>query len=266
MNVSASDIRQYMICPRIVYFKEGDHDRWEIKDENFVKFVKHLFIREISLDDPLYSINWNDRETIEQLLLKSLKNGENRIREIYKEELERIDQKIILTAKEDVEKEIKKIAERLWNRFNTDGYYIKRLMTPVDIEKKIYSDKLELHGIIDKIVIFNDEEIPSIVKIGNSPNISAWKEDRTQLAAYIMLLEEERGKIISKGVVEYFRCGRPLLVEINRYDRRLVLNVREKIKKIRRGKLPDREDKVFCEHCTYKEECNVKRSLFSKFF
>ncbi|BDC35475.1 MAG: Dna2/Cas4 domain-containing protein [Candidatus Methanoliparum thermophilum] len=263
MNVSASDIRQYMICPRIVYFREGDRDRWEMIDE---RFVKHLFIKEISLDDLLYSIDWEDRETIEQLLLKSLVKSEDRIKEIYKDGLKNIDQEIICTAKEDVKREIKKIAERLWNRLNTDGLLIKQLMTPIEVERRIYLDRLGLHGIIDKIVIFNDEEIPNIVKTGNSPSISIWKEDRAQLTAYIMLLEEETGRIISKGVVEYFRCGRPVLVEINRYDRRLVLNIKEKIKKIRRGRLPEREDRVFCEHCIYKDECIVTRSLLSKFF
>lgn len=263
MNVSTSDIRQYMICPRIVYFQKDDKDRCEIIDE---RVVKNLFIKEISFDDLLYSIDWNDSETIEQLLLKSLKNSEDRIREIYKDDLDNIDQKIIFTAKEELTDEIKKIAERLWDRLNTDEVLIKRLMTPIDIEKRVYSDRFGLYGIIDKIVIFDDEEIPSIVKLGNSPNIGVWKEDRTQLTACIMLLEEETGRVIGKGVVEYFRCGRPVLVEINRYDRRLVLNVIDKIKKIQMGRLPEREDKVFCNYCTYKEECNVKRSLLSKFF
>jgi len=263
MNISVSEIRQYMVCPRIVYFQKGGSDRSAMIDE---RFIKHLFIKEISFNDLLYSIDWNDKETIEHLLLKSLKNGEDMIRAIYRDNLEYIDQKIIITAKDDIEKNIKKVADRICNRLKIDGNLVKQLMTPVDIERKIYSDILGLYGIIDKIVIFEDEEIPSIVKSGNSPTNGVWREDRAQLAAYIMLLEEDIERTIGKGVVEYFMCGRPVLVKINRYDRRLVLNVRDKIKKIQKGYLPERNDKAFCDHCIYMDECNVKRSLLSKFF
>ena len=260
MDINVSDIRTYLVCPRILYFREDNE--WKDND----KFLKHTFLREISLEEALYEREWEDKSILNKLLLRSFSSVEGKIEDIYREEFERIDRSLFSSVKEEVKNELSEISEGIWCAVEKFGGEVRALMEPEEIEKKLYSDRLGLFGRVDKIISNDENYIPSIIKTGRCPDFGVWKEDRIQLAAYVMLLEEEAGKTINRGVVEYFRSGKPVLVEINRYDRRLVLDVRNKIKKIYRGNLPEREEKVFCEYCDYREECVVKRSLFSKFF
>ncbi|RZN67305.1 MAG: CRISPR-associated protein Cas4 [Candidatus Methanolliviera hydrocarbonicum] len=262
MNINVSDIRTYLVCPRILYFR-GD-DEWKDKAD---KFLKHTFLREISLEEALYEREWEDKSILNKLLLRSFSSVEGKIEDIYREEFERIDSSLFSSVKEEVKNELSEISEGIWCAVENSGGEVRALMEPEEIERRLYSDRLGLFGRVDKIISDREKDhIPSIIKTGRCPDFGVWKEDRIQLAAYVMLLEEEVGKTINRGVVEYFRFGKPILVEINRYDRRLVLDVRNKIKKIYRGNLPEREEKVFCKYCEYREECAVKRSLFSKFF
>ncbi len=108
--------------------------------------------------------------------------------------------------------------------------------------------------------------VPSIIKTGNIPANGVWGGDRLQLTAYSILIEEKYNALVRNGFVEYARYGQVRQVVIKRHDRRKVLQVREKIKKIQDGLMPEKPADAPCEYCGFTEMCEVKPTLASRFF
>ena len=55
-------------------------------------------------------------------------------------------------------------------------------------------------------------------------------------------------------------------MEIRPTDRRRVLRIRDRVRSIREGKLPDRPREAPCERCPVLESCETRQTLASKFF
>jgi CRISPR-associated exonuclease Cas4 len=68
------------------------------------------------------------------------------------------------------------------------------------------------------------------------------------------------------GIVEYPRAGEVREVEIRSYDRRRVLKIRDRVRLINGGKLPDRSQEAPCERCPVVDTCETRHTLASKFF
>jgi CRISPR-associated exonuclease Cas4 len=133
-------------------------------------------------------------------------------------------------------------------------------------ESILRSTKFELTGSPDRMVKINESFIPSIIKTGKMPENGVWQGDRLQLTAYSILVEEKYSSIIEKGFVEYARWGIVRPVVIKRHERRKVLRVRERIKKIQDGFMPERPTDAPCQYCGFTGICDVKSTLASKFF
>jgi len=86
------------------------------------------------------------------------------------------------------------------------------------------------------------------------------------LAGYALLLGEKFGQRISRGMVEYPRCGAVRQVEIHAVDRSRVLRLRDRVAQIREGRLPDRPESAPCDNCEERQRCETRVSLASKFF
>ena len=112
----------------------------------------------------------------------------------------------------------------------------------------------------------NESLVPSIIKTGNMPENGVWNRDRLQLTAYSILVEEKYNSIVEKGFVEYARWGIVRPVVIKRHERRKVLQVMDKIKKIQDGFMPERPKDAPCEYCGFDGICDVKSTLASRFF
>lgn len=98
------------------------------------------------------------------------------------------------------------------------------------------------------------------------PENGVWNKDRLQLTAYSILVEEKYNSIVKKGFVEYARWGIVRPVVIKRHERRKVLQVMDRIKKIQDGFMPERPEDAPCEYCGFDGICDVKSTLASRFF
>ncbi len=144
--------------------------------------------------------------------------------------------------------------------------HVSRLF-PNEVEIDLHSDRLGLSGRLDRMVFDgNGGYVPSIVRTGSSPADGIWKRDRLMLAGYALLLSEKYGKKINSGLVEYPRSSVVRAVEIRAVDKSRVLRIRDRIRQIRDGRLPDRPEDARCEECDIKERCETRHSLASKFF
>jgi CRISPR-associated exonuclease Cas4 len=135
------------------------------------------------------------------------------------------------------------------------------------------SDRLGLSGRIDRIVAREAKDgrkgpvsIPSMIKTDNPPETGIWRSDRLRLTGYAMLLEDDLDRRVDLGIVEYPRAGEVREVEIRSSDRRRVLRIRDRVRIIQGGKLPDRPNGVPCERCPVLDACETRQTLASKFF
>jgi CRISPR-associated exonuclease Cas4 len=108
--------------------------------------------------------------------------------------------------------------------------------------------------------------VPSIIITGFAPDDGIWKKDRLQLAGYSMLTEEQFGRKIERGQVEYPRSGAIRSVQIHSVDRGRLLRLRDRIQQIKEGRLPERPKEARCDGCKAREKCETRMSLASKFF
>ncbi|HIH37100.1 MAG TPA: Dna2/Cas4 domain-containing protein [Methanocellales archaeon] len=126
---------------------------------------------------------------------------------------------------------------------------------------------LGMVGRPDKLILIDGEVIPSIIKTGDMPRRqSIWGYDRLQLTAYAVLVEEEFEVSVKQGFVEYVRFGELRDVKIKLWDRKRVLLMLTKVKKVMDGTLPDKSKRALCNHCGFVDMCNTRKSLLSKFF
>jgi len=273
--VRISDLALYLRCPRLIYFETMGHSAWPE-----AKNPANLLFREIAL-------SLSDMEPGADLaswLEGALQKAESELPDIYRDQ---IDAGALGAAAEEVREAISEVAQNLAPKLG--------LIVPSEVEVELRSDRLGLSGRLDRLIFEDrggegrgDDEssgeeeeeeeeeeegsqrgsalTPSIIRTGFAPERGVWRGDRLALAGYALLLEDSHDWRVDRGLVEYIRAGEVREVEIRSMDRRRVLRIRDRIRQIRDGKLPDRPKDAPCEQCPLAEMCESRRSLASKFF
>lgn len=190
-------------------------------------------------------------ESLEAQLKAALSKLELELPLVYEIEPEKLG----LSCRE-MEGQIPQLARGLAN-------YIS-LLLPSEVEVDLRSDRLGLSGRLDRLV--TKGRIPSIIRSGSAPEDGVWKRDRLMLAGYALLLAEKYGEKVNKGLIEYPRSANVREVEIHSVDRSRVLRIRDRIRQIKDGQLPDKPEDARCGTCDVKERCETRYSLASKFF
>jgi len=219
-------------------------------------YLERILLKELALtyDSAVKSDN-------KLLFLKTeLERISNEVRVIYPNELKSVDDETLEKSRADILPLLDTIGSNIST--NSDFY----LGEFVSDEPILVSKKFELTGSPDRMIKIDENFIPSIIKTGKMPENGVWQGDRLQLTAYSILVEEKYESIIEKGFVEYARWGLVRPVVIKRHERRKILQVRERIKKIQDGFMPERPEDAPCQHCGFVGICDVKSTLASKFF
>ncbi|MEM2924064.1 MAG: Dna2/Cas4 domain-containing protein [Methanocellales archaeon] len=255
-----SEIVICLNCPRQLYFTLNS----SIERKNIIAHLIHLFLRELGFRIPSLLVN-------EQYLLDELKKAleviAGEINLIYRNDLINVDGEQLLQAKNAVEVELQNIANGIKKSIEIYGKAkLYQLISPWRIEEEMNSSKHMLVGRVDKIVRINEEVIPSIIKTGTLPEYGVWYGDRIQLTAYSILIEEKFDVAIERGIVEYTRFGTLREIAIKNSDRRKVLEIRDKVLRIKNGYFPEPNSKNQCNHCSFKTSCESRVSLASKYF
>ena len=258
--IKVSDITNYLKCPRLVYYAYK-----EPRTENAITFtyVESLLIREMarSYADVVQSGNMDDA------LQELLDVAANQLTAIYREELRGIDEEMLFEAFDTVRSYLEGIKCGILESVKRLGSnMLVELLTSHETEPVLYSKKFGLSGSPDRLIMVDGVPGLSIIRTGRAPESGIWKDDRIRLTALSILLEEEYSCVVSSGTVEYARYGIVRNTKIKRADRRKVLVLAGRIRKIRNGRLPYRPDDAPCDYCSYVEICQVTPTLASRFF
>ncbi len=234
--VRISDIGLYLRCPRLVYFDSLG----KLPRENN---PEQLLLRSLML-------GLSGEADLEGQLQESLVRLELELPLIYE-----IRQEELAVACRELETKISEIAQGLSHQLD--------LILPCDVEVDLRSEKLRLSGRLDRLA---PGCTPSLIRTGQAPADGVWKTDRLMLAGYALLLAETNGKRTDRGLVEYPSFGLVRIVQIRSIDRARVLRIRDRVRLIKEGQLPDRPEDARCIDCRTRELCETRHSLASKFF
>lgn len=253
--VRVSDISLYLRCPRLVYFQAMGRSVWP-KAESPAR----LLLREMALS--LSEFEPDGGSDLLAWLGEALDRAEAELPVIWGEGVNIHD---LRAAAGEIRETLPEIATNLSPKLS--------LLIPSEVEVDLRSDRLGLSGKLDRIVSRAGDgrpggriSIPSIIKTDNPPETGVWRSDRLRLTGYAMLLEDESKRRVDRGLVEYPRAGEVREVEIRSSDRRRVLRIRDRVRLINGGKLPDRPKDAPCERCPVTEVCETRSTLASKFF
>jgi CRISPR-associated exonuclease Cas4 len=234
--VRISEIGLYLRCPRLVYF------------ENLGKMPKKIDARQILLRSLMLS--FSQKSDLEGQLKEILARLEDELPLVYEIEPDEMG-----AACRELEGEIASIAQGLAGHLD--------LLLPCQAEVDLFSDKLGLSGRLDRLA---PGSTPSLIRTGRAPQDGIWKRDRLMLAGYALLLGEKNKTHINQGLVEYPRHGMVRVAQIRSVDRARVLRIRDRIRQIKEGQLPDRPEDAPCQACWAVEICETRHSLASRFF
>jgi CRISPR-associated exonuclease Cas4 len=255
---NVSEVILYTKCPRKVYFASRNE---AIADDIKRPYIRHLLLKELALSCAEIA---RSKQEILPLLQTRVEEIVQEIMTIYSDELEHIDENQFKDAVEDVYEVLPAIAANLKNQSDED---MTELITPVEIEPLMHSDKLNLSGAPSAIVFHDGQKMPLLIKSGNAPEQGVWKNDRIPLAAYSILAEERYDQTVNSAVLFYASQGQARPVRIRPAERREVLNIIKRIEKIKNGKMPQAKRGKLCGYCPYEQMCQSQgNSLASKFF
>lgn len=251
--IRVSDITVYLKCPRMCYFISKGHN---LVKEVTPEYIERMILKELALT---YKSAFNSEYKF-SILNAELDRISNEIRIIYPTELAEIDDDVLAISVSSVRSCLENICLSL---ASTGDFYANE---SVQVEPLLCSEEFGLTGSPDKLIQINDEVIPAIIKTGSMPENGVWHSDRLQLTAYAVLTEEKYDTVVGRGFVEYARWGKIREVTIKRHERRKVLQIRDKIKKIQNGFMPEKPKDAPCAYCGFTEICDVKSTLASRFF
>jgi CRISPR-associated exonuclease Cas4 len=241
--IRISDISLYLRCPRLIYFDALGSLPRKISPEQLL--LRSLMLS-ISLSDSTFS-----GSDIEASFRSALSRLEQELPLVYE-----IDPTELNQACREMEGRIPELACGFAPYIN--------LLFPSEVEVDLRSNKLGLSGRLDRLITRG--RVPSMVRTGSAPEDGVWKKDRLMLTGYALLLAEKNGERVSRGFVEYPRSAVVREVEIHAVDRSRVLRIRDRVRQIKEGQLPDRPEDARCDGCEVKERCETRHSLASKFF
>ena len=235
-NVRISDISLYLRCPRMVYF--DSLGRMPRKSSAMQTLIRSLML------------SLSQESDLESHLRENLQRLEEELPLVYE-----IDAKELGPACRELEEKIASIAQGLAE--NVD------YLIPFEPDVDLSSERLGLSGRLDRLA---PGLTPSLVRSGQAPESGVWKRDRIALAGYALLLGEKHKIRIDHGLVEYASYGIMRKVQIHSVDRARVLRIRDRIRQIKDGRLPERPGDSPCQRCMASEICETRQTLASRFF
>ena len=276
-TVKVSDLTQYLICPRLVYFRAKGHEQTGIAKGKERGIIESILLKELAFNlHKIYEERKGEgkreepepEEASAKIIIEDIVDG---VEMIYKEELKGVEKDLFEAVKEDfIRSQSMNMENDEWGGKvrNENGLLELEEAHGYEREHTMVSEKLCMSGSVDKLIRTEEEVIPCMIKTGRCPEYSVWKSDRVQLAAYAMLIEEEEESetTVKRGFVEYIRTAEFRETQIRRRDRALALQILKRVKRIKGGVFPEKGGNAPCDKCVFAERCETKKTLLSTLF
>jgi len=255
--IRVCDLGAFLYCPRAVYItlvlqvKEGRTAELDAAR------VGHMVRKELSLRQSRTLPSVGSVVEAESAFAAELKSIIGDAPRIFRREWHEGYGAHLPRIADEVRGEITNLAEELDAMAEDMGFEeAVRHITPLAIDCRLASESLRLEGVVDKIMRY-DTLVPVDVKT-KGPPASSWTEDRIQLCAYGMLLEESSGAEVKYGLLDYVRQARRQPVPFTESLRAATLESRDGVEAILDGEIPEvcpHGEPERCRPCTLSGVC-----------
>ncbi len=140
---------------------------------------------------------------------------------------------------------------------NVFGEELWELLPKIKSEFRVESEKLGLRGIVDKIEFRGKLVIPFELKTGKAPTDGVWPGHKTQIAAYMLMLEEAFNTEIKEGFIQYLGVSDLRKVVMNPFLKMEIIELKHKVQDLLNSKVlpPICKNENKCNACGLKDDC-----------
>ncbi|MDI9642173.1 MAG: hypothetical protein QXQ38_02565 [Archaeoglobaceae archaeon] len=121
------------------------------------------------------------------------------------------------------------------------------------------SQELDVALVVDEIVEFNGERFPLFVSL-KAPREGVWFPDRIKSGVTALITK------MNKSLIYYAYSGQLREVEADIGVRRKALKLVERLKMIKKGFLPERNETNYCKSCSFAGDCKSTPETFASKF
>jgi CRISPR-associated exonuclease Cas4 len=265
IKITVSELSLYFSCARKLYYSCRGHQAVSSSSQSF---IEHLVLKEMAMS---YSHMLKDSSSKDDVTSERLEGflseALGAIPHIYPVEMEGVTAEMIQGASQIIRSCFAVLEENLSAQISLPEIsLLAGRLAARDEEPYLYSEKLNVTGVPYRLADMDGTYAPVIIKTGSSPDKGVWMNDRLHITSFAMLAEEMHESPVKYGFVLYARSGIFRKVNIHSTDRRQVLSAIGRVRKIKEGSMPDKQESPLCESCNYSDMCNVRSSLASKFF
>ena len=265
--ISVTDLTSYIYCPRKLFLKLVMKYKEPPKNVTVLGILKHemfdrinkneeLIVTSINKPMPTEEIEILCRKNYADMLIGTLRNMKRQILSVNLSPPEVFNETWDFFLEEA---ELRAI--NLSNFIDENNLFGKdlweALIPKILSEVKIVSEKLGLVGRLDKIEIENENYRPVDLKTGSPPKSDIWQDQKIQLSAYALLIEEKFDTNVDYGYIEYLKTREKRRLYINPFMKENVkILINEVNNLIKANKLPDKIENINkCNYCGLRAEC-----------
>ena len=266
-RISVSMLSSYLYCKRKLFLErvlgmfEPEKEamvKGTIRHETYDKAhkVEEIIVNDITKEDTYNSIYQRYVAIYSRLLRSTILINKYRLQKVKLTNTDAYQQIIPFFKKESEMR-----ALNLYNFIEKNQVFgnelWEKLIPKIESETKIYSENLQLNGIVDQIEVYPTGKIPIELKTGSSPSEGVWPGHKIQLGAYALLMEEKYQIPITEGFVVYLDKQERRHISINPFLKQEVKDLRDKVRSLLSNKdLPSRvKSENKCLKCGLRDKC-----------
>lgn len=263
IKITVSELSMYFSCARKLYYSCRDHEQFHSSSSSY---MEHLVLKEVAMQYSELLKGSSSKDDVlstdfDSMLLQVMDD----LSIIYPDEVSGFTPEEINEIAENVRSFLPEIQENLSEQIeDPEISKIADLISSSNDEPYLQSAKLNVTGVPYRLLSLDGLFIPVMIKTSKAPENGVWNNDRLHVTSFAMLAEETHGVPVKSGLVIYAKSGCFRKLNIHSNDRRQVLKAIGRARKIKDGKMPDKNESALCESCEFSEVCNVKASLASK--
>jgi CRISPR-associated protein Cas4 len=265
MLIPVSLLSSYLYCPRKVFLHRVLAMREPPRPELFIGSLRHTILERFGEHERSVIVGiarGTDREEIERAILETYERIMRveigaRSDALYEFALDRDD--VLEANRRTVEADARLRAGLIVSFMKAhdvehEALY-ERLTPRILSEQRYSSERIGITGIVDRILVYNDEAVPFEFKTGKAPRTGLWPGHRVQLNAYLLLLATEFS--VKRGVVRYLDTEDDVEVRLTPFVERELSLLVEEVRSVLEGDaLPRKVEQVNkCARCGLREAC-----------
>ncbi|MFW6383021.1 MAG: CRISPR-associated protein Cas4 [Nanoarchaeota archaeon] len=265
--IPVNTLAAYLYCPRKLYLQKVLRIEEPTRESTLYGTIKHMALqgfseREGNLVASIYPEHGLEdiKKSFEKALSTEIRSAiiekKNSLKRLNLEP-EQLFNKVFSRLKLQIETR----AENAWKFIVRQKLYGRELwenLKPkIKSEYALSSETYHLTGVVDQVFVYPERLLPVELKSGKMPSEGLWPGHKIQLAAYMLMLEDNFGFSVKEGFVYYINEKEYRLLTMNPFLKQEVLKTRELVENLLTSKkapsILKKESK--CNNCALKDTC-----------